>query len=188
MRSSNGASSRPAGATHAIHILSLSTKKKLILGCALLLAALDQVTKLVARHALADLPEGQAVRVVRGILYLKPTVNTGGIWGLGGSLPPVIFAVISVLFNAYLTALVLRLTEREQGYLPVLALILGGFIGNGIDRIRLGSVTDFIYFTGYPAWLISTFNVADLAILLGIAWLVGRYLVASFRARREAPK
>ena len=160
--------------------------RKRFLACAVLLAGLDQATKLAARHALADLPDGQAVRVVRGILYLKPTVNAGGIWGLGDSLPPVVFTVISLLFIVYLFAIILRLHERERAYLPALALTLGGFIGNGIDRLLLGSVTDFIYFTGYPAWMISTFNVADLAILLGIAWLAGRYLVGVFRRTREA--
>ena len=159
-------------------------KKKLLLAASIFLVALDQATKLAATSHLAGVPEGQAVRIIRGVLYLKPTQNPGGIWGLLGELPPWVFVGLSLVFVAYLVWLMLALKAPEHGYLPPLALLLGGFIGNGIDRLRLGYVTDFIYVTGYPPWMPSTFNVADLAILLGIAWLVGRFCLQSLRAGR----
>ncbi len=151
-------------------------KNKLFLASSLFLGCLDQATKLTAEHFLADLPEGQAVRIIQGYLYLKPTENPGGLWGILSQLPSWTFLGISAVFIVYVVWLILRLGEREHGYLPPLALLLGGFLGNGIDRLRLGHVTDFVYVTGYPAWLPSTFNVADLAILLGIAWLLGRFI------------
>jgi signal peptidase II len=101
-----------------------------------------------------------------------------------GELPPWFFAGLSVAFAVYLIWLILRLGKPEYGYLPPLALLLGGFVGNGIDRLRNGYVSDFIYFTGYPPWLISTFNVADVAILLGMAWLLGRFLLVSIHRSR----
>ena len=155
-----------------------------VLASAFLLVVLDQATKIAAENYLADLPKGQAIRIIRGFLYLKPTVNTGGIWGILGRLPPWIFVVLSLIFIGYLVLLILRLHVRDHCYLAPLALLLGGFVGNGIDRLRNGYVTDFIYFTGYPAWLISTFNVADLAILLGIFWLLGRFLYAGITPQR----
>jgi signal peptidase II len=159
-------------------------KKKLFLATSLFLAGLDQATKVAAERFLSDLPEGQAVRLIRGVLYLKPTRNTGGVCGLGGHLPAWLFGGLSVLFVVYLAWLMLRLEERDRGYLPALALLLGGFLGNGIDRLRSGAVTDFVYITGYPPWLPSTFNVADLAILLGMVWLLIRYLSVRFRGAR----
>jgi signal peptidase II len=78
----------------------------------------------------------------------------------------------------------LKVEAPEHGYLPAFALILGGCIGNAIDRAWHGYVSDFIYFTGYPAWLISTFNVADLAILTGCVWFAGRYFFTAIRRRR----
>jgi signal peptidase II len=94
--------------------------------------------------------------------------------------------VISLVFIVYLLWLILRIEEGEQGYLPALGLLLGGFTGNGIDRLRNGYVTDFIYITAYPSWMPSTFNVADLAILLGITWLLGRFLWSRIFRKREA--
>ena len=159
-------------------------KKLLVLASSLVLVVLDQATKLAAEYYLADLPQDQARRVIKGILYLKPTENSGGMWGVLASLPAGVFVGLSVVFGVYLVWLMLRLDRREHGYLPPLALLLGGFVGNGIDRFRNGYVTDFIYFTGYPPWLISTFNVADVALLGG----VGMYLVAGWTEPEAEPE
>ncbi len=161
-------------------------KKNLALGASLILAVSDQVTKLAAAAYLSGLPEGKAVRIVRGFLYLKPTTNRGGLWGLFAAAPSWLFSAISVVVVGYLIWLMRRLDEREAGYLPPLALLLGGFAGNGIDRLRLGYVWDFVYLTGCPRWFLSTFNVADLAILAGGIWLVGLFACARLLGPRRA--
>lgn len=158
----------------------------LTLAAALLVAVVDQVTKHTAEVRLGGLPEGQAAVLVPGLLYLKPVANTGAIWNTFQGLSPVFFVALSIIFVVFATALILRLAEEDHGYLPALALVLGGFVGNGIDRIRLGAVTDFIHFTGYPAWFIASFNVADLAILSGILWIVARFCLT--RRSRSARK
>ena len=56
--------------------------------------------------------------------------------------------------------------ERPLAWLPT-GLLLGGAIGNLIDRVREGAVTDFVKFTAWPA-----FNVADIAITLGVVALL----------------
>ena len=161
-------------------------KRTFALGAALCLVVFDQVTKRVADQHLSGLPGDHAVRVIRNVLYLRPITNRGGIWGILGDLPSWVFLVVSVAVITYLILLIWRLDKREYGYLPCLALFLGGFIGNGIDRFRFGYVTDFIYFIGYPPWLISTFNVADIAILIGMVWLLGRFLKVSWSRKQEA--
>ena len=61
-----------------------------------------------------------------------------------------------------------RRQRSHNGLLGLtLCLLLGGFLGNGIDRALYGAVTDFVYFTGGPRWMLSTFNLADVAITAG---------------------
>jgi signal peptidase II len=76
----------------------------------------------------------------------------------------------------------LRLKERAQGLLACgLALVLGGALGNVIDRIRLGYVIDFIHFHWDRAYF-PAFNVADSAITVGAACLL---LDALFEGKRK---
>jgi signal peptidase II len=76
----------------------------------------------------------------------------------------------------------LRLRERAQGLLSCgLALVLGGALGNVIDRIRLGYVIDFIHFHWDRAYF-PAFNVADSAITVGAACLL---LDALFEGKRK---
>jgi len=151
--------------------------RMLFLAGALFLAGLDQLTKRMAESHFSRLAEGEAVRIVRGIIYLKPTFNSGGMWGILGGLPTWPFTFLSVLFFLFLLGLIWNLRRGEEGFLPALALMLGGFLGNGIDRVLDGYVTDFIYLAAGPAWLLSTFNLADVSILCGMLWLAVRFVL-----------
>lgn len=83
-----------------------------------------------------------------------------GIWILSG-----LALLITVIFSVWLT--------RAQGWLQAvsLALVIGGAIGNVIDRVRFGAVADFFDFH-VMGWHYPAFNVADCAIVVGIALLV----------------
>ena len=80
--------------------------------------------------------------------------------------------VIAALAFAALLAIFLLSAERPGLWLPI-GLLAGGALGNLIDRIREGFVTDFIDPPRWPA-----FNVADVEITLGVVLLVGIYLFA----------
>ncbi|MGI9406921.1 MAG: signal peptidase II [Hyphomicrobiaceae bacterium] len=99
--------------------------------------------------------------------------STAGQWGLAA------FAVLaSVVIGIWLT----RVTGRVLGV--SLGLIIGGAIGNAIDRVRLGGVFDYISFhVGDFYWYI--FNIADVAIVAGVAGLLYDSLVLS---RKSASK
>ncbi len=87
-------------------------------------------------------------------------------------------AVVSVAIVIWLR----RLPARGQLMLASgLALVLGGALGNVIDRILYGSVVDFIYFN-YERWYFPAFNVADMAITLGAGLLI---LDSLLELRRE---
>lgn len=135
-----------------------------------LVLLVDQGTKALVRASIA--PGEQ--REVLGPLSLVDVHNRGVAFGfLGGGGPLVLVVTFAAL--ALLLAYFGRHAERRLLWLPT-GLVLGGALGNLVDRIRQGYVTDFIHFPHWPA-----FNVADICITGGVVALV---LVLELGARR----
>ena len=138
----------------------------------LAVVALDQLTKaiVVERIALHDY-----IPVFDGLLSLSHVRNHGAAFGLlsDWNVPyqSWLLSAMSLAALSAITAYFLRLPQRA--WLPrlSLSLVLGGAVGNVIDRLRLGYVVDFVhvYFRDYQ-W--PDFNVADSAITIGVALLV----------------
>ena len=129
---------------------------------ALLVVAADQLSKIWIRSNLAlgeSLPE-------TGLFRLTHVNNTGAVFGLfqGQSFPLTIVAIIGIVVLLLIALFFFRRSPLLVGRLgkPALGLILGGTVGNLIDRLRLGGVTDFIDIGFWPA-----FNVADSAVVVG---------------------
>ena len=96
------------------------------------------------------------------------------------------FIVLAVGVSIAITAWLWRLPRGTHGLLAAgLALVLGGAIGNVIDRIRLGAVIDFIHFHWDRAYF-PAFNVADSAITVGAACLLLDALLEPKRSRAKA--
>lgn len=132
------------------------------LALAIAVIAADQGTKAIVRATL-DLYETWP----RGwdLIRLQHIENTGAAFGiLQGA--GTFLVVAAFMLIAGITAFLLTLPSHGRLYHVSLALILGGAIGNLIDRVRLGAVTDFIDPTHYPA-----FNLADSSIFCGVALL-----------------
>ena len=92
------------------------------------------------------------------------------------------FIALSSIVSIGLTVWLLRLPQAARRLLALgLALVLGGALGNVIDRIRLGSVVDFIHFHWNQAYF-PAFNVADSAITVGAACLLLDALLDSRRS------
>ena len=105
--------------------------------------------------------------------------NNGGLFGLfqGSAL---IFAAITIGVVAILLALEVGSGWRSWLLTVTLGLLLGGAIGNFIDRIRFGYVIDFVDI-GIGGWRFYIFNIADSAVTVSILlmlllWLIGPYL------------
>ena len=143
--------------------------KALCFGIAALVVVLDQVTKLLAVRYLkpvGDFP------LIRGVLHLTYLENTGAAFGMLKNARWV-FMLISTaaLLGVGVYLVMIRRLNRLLGC--ALALILGGGIGNMIDRIAYQYVVDFINFE----WInFAVFNVADAFITIG-ACLIGLYLI-----------
>jgi signal peptidase II len=139
---------------------------------AAMILVLDQTTKWLASSRL-DL--GQPVALLGDFVRLTLVHNTGAAFGLfPGSRGP--FIVVSLLAIGVVLYLFLRETYRSIMNRVLLGCILGGAIGNLIDRVRLGWVIDFIDLgLGSARWPV--FNVADSAVTLGVlllAWNLAR--------------
>lgn len=149
----------------------MKKKLSLIVFPSLAVLLLDQITKWVV---LRTLDIHQSVTVVSGFFNLVHVRNRGMAFGFlnraGSDLPFyfLLFATVgAILLLAFWAA---RLKPEEYRILPGLALILGGALGNLVDRIRLHEVIDFldIHISHYH-W--PAFNVADSAITLGTLWV-----------------
>ncbi len=145
------------------------------MGLALLVAGgvviLDQLTKVLVD---ASLPLYHSVVIIPNYVQLTHIRNTGAAFGfLAGSqsaLRMVFFLLVSGVAIACVCYLLKSLRPGQKLLTVSLSLILGGAVGNLIDRLRLGEVIDFIdlhwHDLHWPA-----FNVADSAITIGVALL-----------------
>ena len=97
-----------------------------------------------------------------------------------------LFIGLAVSVSVGITVWLCFLPRKDHGLLAGgLALVLGGAIGNVIDRIRLGAVVDFIHFHWDRAYF-PAFNVADSAITVGAACLLLDALLESKRSKAKA--
>jgi signal peptidase II len=125
---------------------------------------LDQATKLMA---LRFLHENKDVPVIGGFFDLTLRFNTGAAFSLFASKPSILFFLISLVAIVTLLYFVRQLDADQKQQLIALGAILGGALGNLADRVRLGSVVDFLllYYKSF-AW--PAFNVADSLIVVGV--------------------
>ena len=128
--------------------------------------ALDRLTKAWVQEAL---PYGRPVAVLGDLFRLTHAENSGVAFGLlsgTGPLP----ALIGGVATLGLVLFVLKAGWSVPHALPPLGLILGGALGNLTDRLADGRVTDFLD-VGLGPWRWATSNLADVAIVLGVALL-----------------
>lgn len=129
------------------------------LGIIVLMLGLDQVSKWLVRDAM-DL--GQSIPIISSLMSFTYIENRGAAFGImaGGR---VLFIALTFLLLAFL--LWYRHQNKHQSLLLEIStgLIIAGALGNLIDRIVKGSVTDFIDFHFFPI-----FNVADIAVTCGV--------------------
>lgn len=124
---------------------------------------LDQLSKLAVTRAIAP---GERVALLPG-LHLVRTRNHGVAFGLAAGSQALVTLLVGLALGGLLAYFVTHARSRRLLWLPT-GLILGGALGNLLDRLRAGSVTDFVQLPlGWPP-----FNLADLAIVLGVALFV----------------
>ena len=157
---------------------------------AALVLALDQISKGWVLGPL-DLPSRGQVSVVEPWLRFTLTHNSGVSFNLlkGGALSRWGLSLFSVVVAGALATWAARAEKRIQA--AGLGLIMGGALGNALDRVRLGVVTDFVDVSGGFAFFPWIFNLADSAISVGVALLLLESLLTPPGAKapsRSAPE
>jgi signal peptidase II len=139
----------------------------ILFAIAALVIVADQITKAYVRNNLALLESFAPIPALGDFLTIINTHNTGAAFGMfkqaGG-----IFTVVAIVVSA---AIVFYYRQIPDGQIPIrvaLGLQLGGAIGNLIDRLLFGTVTDFVFFHWYDSLNAPIFNVADLSITSGV--------------------
>ncbi|MDK3256023.1 signal peptidase II [Blastococcus capsensis] len=142
-------------------------RTRLLLTLAAVVLLADLVTKLVA---VATIEPGEDIRVLGGALYLTNLRNTGAAFSFAEG-----FTVVFTLIAVAVAVVILRTARRlrSTGWAVALGLVLGGALGNLIDRIfrdpgfLRGGVVDFLSVFGPDGEVWPVFNVADSAIVCG---------------------
>jgi signal peptidase II len=138
------------------------------LAVAALAAALDQASKAAVLEFFGEVGCGNHRLPVTWFLDLVLTCNSGVSFGLFNQtgLNALIFSVLAAVVVVVLAVWLTRL--RSNFLAAAIGLIIGGAIGNVVDRLRFGAVVDFLYFHA-GSWYWPAFNLADSAICLGVA-------------------
>jgi signal peptidase II len=148
---------------------------------ALIIILVDQLTKwIIVKY----MELGESVQVIENLLYITSHRNRGAAWGiLQGQMW--FFYVITIVV---IIALVYYLQKEAKGKMLLgisLALMLGGAIGNFIDRLFRKEVVDFVD-TYIFAYNFPIFNVADSALVIGVGLLMVQMLMEEREAKKTA--
>ncbi len=164
----------------------MTTTRKLALGIAAVIFVLDQLVKYIVTGPLGLVREGQTIELLP-MFDLTMVYNYGVSLGLfTAKSEPQRWALVAL--TAGIAAFVARWlwTEKNRSDCVGLGLILGGALGNIVDRARFGHVIDYadLHFGTFRPFLV--FNVADAAITVGVLILLARaFLVREPKAQVE---
>lgn len=158
----------------------------ILLGIAMLVLALDQTTKFVVLH---ELRLNESVPLFQDMVYLTYKQNPGTAFGFMSTMEP----VVRIPFFVAVSLAAFAIVYTYQHFLPPekhlprvgLGLVLGGALGNLLDRLLYGRVIDFIDFRWEDfQWYV--FNVADSCVLVGLLILLMVFLSGQREKAAEA--
>ena len=135
---------------------------------------LDQASKIFIH---TQFPRQEAKALIKGFFNISYVTNSGGAFGLFNGGPEWIRILLFILAPLICFVFIFAMLRDTKEALPILALsfILGGALGNYVDRVRLGYVVDFLDLH-VKGWHWPTFNFADSFIVIGVALLSFAYL------------
>jgi signal peptidase II len=154
---------------------------------------LDQLTKyeIVERFRY-----GESVPILSGFFNLTYVRNTGAAFGLLAHADPAFripfFVIVPIIALVAIAFIFRKIPDRDFKLSSALSLVIGGAVGNLIDRVSLNYVVDFLDFHWRYQYHFPAFNVADMAICVGVGILMLDLLtqpadVSSRTAAKEAP-
>ena len=153
-------------------MLRFAPSRASLAGLSATIGVLDQVTKAIVR---ATLPLHDSVPIIPGFLDITHVRNTGAAFGLlnAADIPfkPALMTMIALAALIAIGVYALRAATHQPFARVGLAFVVGGAVGNLIDRVSVGYVLDFVdvYWRDWHFW---AFNVADAAISVGASLLI----------------
>ena len=124
---------------------------------------LDQITKYAVNKII---PASSSIEVIPGIFFLTNIKNSGAAFGFfqNGTNILIVISIVAVLLIIFLK---IKLSLDSIAYNISLGFVLGGALGNLVDRYLIGEVTDFFNFVYWPV-----FNIADSFIVIGFGVII----------------
>ncbi|KOP82067.1 signal peptidase II [Cytobacillus solani] len=147
---------------------------------ALFIIALDQLTKYLI---VKNMELGESIKVIEDFLYITSHRNRGAAWGiLEGQMW--FFYIITVIVIIGIVYYIQKAAKGKMLFGVSLGFMLGGAIGNFIDRVFRNEVVDFVntYIFGYD---FPVFNIADSALVIGVAMLMIQMLLEERALKKE---
>ena len=127
------------------------------------IVVLDQVVKFLVTH---EMFPGMSIPVIQDVFHITFVLNRGAAFGILANqrsffiVMGIVIVILGELFSPYIR-------RQCRIFRCGTALLLGGALGNLIDRVRFGHVIDFFDFRIWPV-----FNIADIAIVVGVAAII----------------
>jgi len=164
----------------------MTPKLKIALGAFLIAVPADQITKYFVNEYLVY---SDKLTVIDGLFYLTHVRNTGAAFGIFSDAAPslrmTLFIGVSLVATAIILSFYRTLAPGDRLSALALGLILGGAVGNLIDRIRLGEVIDFLHVRLWGGYSWPDFNLADSFIVVGVSILILELLASEGESRAQ---
>lgn len=126
----------------------------------------DQIVKYIVQ---TQMELGETIPLIKNVFHLTYIINPGAAFGIFPHQSWVFLSIVVILFAAFF--FFRKRIPQKPVYFPVaIGLLLGGALGNAIDRVRIKGVVDFLDFRVWPI-----FNVADIAVCVGVALIFYYY-------------
>jgi signal peptidase II len=169
---------------------TMNSKRLAFLPLAFAVVLLDQFGKFQVTRTIEV---GACVPLVGDLLALTHLPAAGGAFGFFRDWAPAAqligFALLSIVATLVIVAFYRGLARGEHGSAAALGAILGGVASNTIDRVRYGSGVDFLHLGSVEADVLPDFNLADVAIVLGVVTLILELLATEMATRvSERPR
>ena len=145
---------------------------------ALFVIVIDQVSKWII---VKEMEYGQSIPIIDNVLYITSHRNTGAAWGILED-RMWFFYVITVIFVIFIVIYMQKFAKTDKLLGISLGLILGGAIGNFIDRVFRKEVVDFIH-TYIFSYNFPVFNIADSALCVGVMLIIIQTLLEGKKAK-----
>lgn len=145
---------------------------------ALFVIVIDQISKWIIVNTMEV---GESIPIIDHVLYITSHRNTGAAWGILED-RMWFFYIVTVIFVIFIVFYMEKYAKTDKLLGVALGLVLGGAIGNFIDRVFRQEVVDFIH-TYIFSYNFPVFNVADMALCVGVGLMIIQTILEGKKAK-----